>query len=269
MLSDKEFRQLLHYFDRPWSGYRKIRKGVKKRIRRHMDETDCRAIDAYIDHLQMEPEEKAVCEQHLLVTISRFFRDARLWAFLQEYLLPELIRRFDGPCRIWSVGCANGEEPYSLSIIWCSVSESSMVEILATDTRMDCLNRAQKGLYSRSSLKEVPDDIRSEYFLSVRSGRNFSVRKDKIIPIQWQRHNLFDPPPKGTFHLIFLRNNLLTYHQGIQLRTAFEKIMSVLYPGGYLVVGSHETLPPSSVKLIRNEQCPWVYKKEKIQPSIS
>jgi chemotaxis methyl-accepting protein methylase len=62
--------------------------------------------------------------------------------------------------------------------------------------------------------------------------------------------------------MIFLRNNLLTYHQGPDLLHAFSRIVSVLLPGGYLAVGSHEKLPGQASELIRDAHCPWVYRKK-------
>lgn len=260
MLSDEEFRSLLQYLNRPWAGYRKVRKGVKKRLRRHMEQVGCRNIEEYLQHLQIHPEEKRACEQCLLVSISRFFRDRHFWQALKERLFPRIIRDFDPPLRIWSAGCACGEEPYSITILWDLMEASPTLELLATDTQSVCLSRAQEGIFGLSSLKEVPDDVKSAYFSSRKGGRQFRVEKDILPAIQWQQHNLLTPPPPGPFHMIFLRNNLLTYHQGIQLRTAFDRIISELAPGGYLAVGSHEKLPATSHCLIRDPHCPWVYK---------
>lgn len=262
MLSDNEFRQLLEALNRPWAGYRKVRKGVKKRVRRHMERLGCNTVETYLQQLALSPEEKAICEENLLVTISRFFRDRRLWQVLNERLLPRLIQTFEAPIRIWCAGCACGEEPYSLAIVWSSIENSPTLELLATDTQSVCLDRAQKGVYGRSSLKEVRGELRDAYFISRRGGRSFQIKTNRLPPIQWQRHNLFDPPPHGPFQMIFLRNNLLTYHQGPLLRAVFDRIVRKLTPGGYLVAGSHEKLPSSTHSLIRDPDCPWVYRYE-------
>ncbi|MGD8846310.1 MAG: CheR family methyltransferase [Desulfobacteraceae bacterium] len=259
MFNDDEFRTLLGHLDRPWQGYRKVRKGVKKRLSRRMDEIGCRTIADYLEVLNRSPEEKDACEQCLLVTISRYFRDRQLWQTLKERLLPLLVQRFEPPIRIWCAGCACGEEAYSLAIVLDSMENSPIVELLATDTQNACLDRAGKGLYGHSSLKEVPVDLRAAYFVSMRGGRSFKIRKNRLPPIQWQQHNLLDPPPPGPFQMILMRNNLLTYHQGPLLRAAFDRITATLPPGGYLVVGSHEKLPASTSTFIRDPQCPWVY----------
>jgi chemotaxis methyl-accepting protein methylase len=104
MLSDTEFRQLLEHLDRPWAGFRKVRKGVKKRIRRHMAESGCSTIEQYLRILTRHPGAQTALEQCLRVTISRFFRDRQLWQAIGERILPDLVNWFSPPIRIWSAG---------------------------------------------------------------------------------------------------------------------------------------------------------------------
>ena len=262
MLGDNEFRYLLDHLDRPWTGYRKVRKGVKKRLRHHMQSLGCKSVEAYLRKLQELPDERQLCEHYLLVTISRFFRDRELWHDLKIRLLPCLFEIFSPPVRIWSAGCACGEEPYSLAMILKDLHDPPAVTLLATDIQSVCLDRARQGIYNRSSLKELPGQMRQAYFDSLPGGRGFRIRRDRLPPVRWQRRHLLDSPPAGLFHLIMLRNNLLTYYQGPRLGSAFDRILGVLAPGGYLVVGSHEKPPRSRFRLQRDERCPWVYRRE-------
>jgi chemotaxis protein methyltransferase CheR len=261
MLSDEAFGQLLTYYDRPWSGYRKVRKGVKKRIRRRMEEVGCPNVEAYLELITASPVEKRICERLLLVTISRFFRDRQLWHHLGESLLPHLIEAFNAPVCLWSAGCACGEEAYSLAILWAQLPAAPRLELLATDMQPECLNRAKAGIYPRSSLKALSGDLRERHFRVRKGGRQFCIQPKSLPPIQWQVHNLFEPPPPGSFHLILLRNNLLTYHRGARLATALERIAAVMVPDGYLIVGTHEHLPPLALNLRQDPHCPWVYKR--------
>jgi chemotaxis methyl-accepting protein methylase len=260
MLNDQDFRTLLQHYDRPWSGYRKVRKGVKKRLRRHMIQLGCATLDAYLQELTRRPDQNAVAEQCLRVTISRFFRDRNLWRFLRQELLPEIECGFKPPIRIWSAGCACGEEPYSVAMTWADLFQTRNLDMLATDAQATCLEHAKAGIYGTSSLKEVPSDRLSVYFEPHRGGRQWRIHQSKLPRIQWKRHHLFDPPPGGSFHIIFLRNSLLTYHQGPRLQAALSAILSALIPGGYFIVGSHESVPPCFSNLVRNADCPWVYR---------
>ena len=261
MLSDNEFRTLLDHLDRPWSGYRKVRKGVKKRLRRHMQALGCATIEGYIARLAHDHRARAVCEAGLRVTISRFFRDRQLWQRLADEILPDLVRRFSSPIRIWSAGCACGEEPYSLAMAWNEIAPAAKLHLLASDADDTCLARAHAGIYTPSSLKEVPDRLRKAYFESKKGGRQFHIRIRRLPPIVWRTHDLLDPPPEAApFHLILLRNNLLTYYRGAQRDAAFARMLARLATGGYLVVGAHERLPASAAGFAKDVGCPWVYR---------
>jgi chemotaxis protein methyltransferase CheR len=267
MLSDTEFRQVLDHLNRPWAGYRKVRKGVKKRVRRHMADLGCSTLELYLLALARQSGARAACEQCLRVTISRFFRDPQLWQTLRERILPGLVDHFPAPLRIWSAGCACGEEPYSLAMVWEELNRPTQLDLLATDIGGTCLARARAGVYSPSSLKRMPDGLKKRYFDSRKAGRQFVIRSHGLPPIRWRQHDLLDPPPEGgPFHLILLRNNLLTYYQGSDLRAAFMRILSALVPGGYLVTGAHEHLTVSDTRLARDDRCPWIYRLGKSAP---
>jgi chemotaxis protein methyltransferase CheR len=263
MLSDGEFHRLLEYLDRPWAGFRKVRKGVKKRVRRHMQSLGCATIEEYIGRLQQDHFLRSVCEAHLLVTISRFFRDRALWDHLHARILPELMDRFPGDLKAWSAGCASGEEPYTLALLWKDLTadlfSSQNLHILATDADPACLQRAQSGCYSPASLKEVPQHCKTRWFLRKPGSRQWQVDPALKDLITWQHHQLLGPPPPGQYQIILLRNNLLTYYQGQRLNTALTGILAALPAGGILILGSHERLPSSNLPLRRDPNCPWVY----------
>jgi chemotaxis protein methyltransferase CheR len=179
MLEDHEFSRLLNHFDRSWSGYRKVRQGVKKRLRRHMEELGCGGLAQYLALIDQRPDVEAECLRHLAVTISRFMRDRGLWSCLQDRCLPELARRFPQGVRAWSAGCANGEEPYSLALAWQLLADKVDIPpmtILATDLRPDCLSRARQGRYTRGSLKELAPELRERFFVRLHDGRQYEVR---------------------------------------------------------------------------------------------
>lgn len=265
MLTDEDFRSILDHFDRPWGGYRKVRKGVKKRIRRHMDALAVTSVSDYLRILAQNRQEREICRECLLVTISRFFRDRKLWLHLRERLLPELIDRFPAGIRAWSVGCACGEEVYSLALIWEILQTTVPLEILATDAKADNLERARTGVFERSSLREVSEEIRDRYFFACSTGRFYGIRPHLKDHISWRRHDLFSPPPdEGPFHLLLVRNSLLTYHRGEAMEAAFFRIVSTMAPQGCLIVGSHEHPPSTDVSLVPDPHCPWVYRLSSI-----
>lgn len=262
MLSDDDFRTLLAHFDLPWAGYRKVRKGVKKRIWRQMQEAGCGDIHSYLVLVEQRQDVRARCRHCLLVTISRFFRDRRLWDYLHAHLLPELKKLFPAGLNAWSAGCAGGEEPYSLAMVWAeAVGGARFLRIIATDANPESLKRARLGIYDEGSLKEVPEELRQSYFLPMRH-RRWAIKPHLRKGIAWELHNILDEPPgrSGPFHLVFLRNNLLTYYQGEALHAALDRITKTIAPDGLLIVGSHERLPEVTRPFVRDEGCPWVYR---------
>lgn len=263
MLSDEAFRQLLHHLDRPWAGFRKVRKGVKKRVRRHMQSLGCTGIDPYLACLARDPAARQACESCLVVTISRFYRDRRLWEHLQTTVLPLLIHRFPNGLTAWSAGCAGGEEPYSLAMLWEEMAAAGQprpaLHLLATDAAASGLERAAAGRYPASSLKEMPEPLKNRWFHKAPGGRQWRIDARLHDRIHWRLHQLLDPPPRGPFHLIFLRNNLLTYYRGAPMEAALGRILSTLAPGGALILGAHERMPGAARPMRRDEGCPWTW----------
>ena len=170
---------------------------------------------------------------------------------------------FPDGLRFWSAGCANGEEPYTLAMVWKRLVRNlhavPPMKIVATDISSTCLRRAEQGIFGRSSLKEVPlDDLRHSFF-KLSGGRQWQIQGDLKASITWRQHQLLDRPLPGFFHLILLRNNLLTYYQGDRMRLALEQIVNRLVPGGGLVIGSHEWLPSLPLPLNRDACNPQIY----------
>ena len=263
MLSDDDFRLLLYHLDRPWAGFRKVRKGVKKKVRRHMAALECSTIQDYLQNIVRDPEARAECERRLAVTISRFFRDRLLWNALSERILPSLARRFPDGLNVWSAGCAGGEEPYTLAMVWKTLSaglaSSPAMQIHATDADAQCLRRARGGLYPNSSLREVPKVFIDRWFRQVHGTRQWQIDKRLQAAVCLKSHDLLCEPLPGIFHLILLRNNLLTYYQGNKMENAFAGIAAALADKGILIVGSHEHPPPSNRHLRRDASCRWIY----------
>jgi chemotaxis methyl-accepting protein methylase len=125
-MDDHQFRKLLDWFGYSWAGYRKVRKGVKKRIARHMQELQCPAMDAYLELLASDGDALEQCRLRMTVSISRFFRDRQLWQGLQDRILPELLGAPRDFLRVWSAGCACGEEPYRNNLL--TYYQSRLVE---------------------------------------------------------------------------------------------------------------------------------------------
>jgi chemotaxis methyl-accepting protein methylase len=263
-MEDTQFRQLLDRFGYSWAGYYRVRKGVKKRLARRMHEIRCRNIEEYIEAIEEKREERIQFERLMTVAISRFFRDRKLWQIMQGRLLPLLIKNTSHVIKVWSAGCASGEEIYSFKIILEDSRKSypniSDLYILATDMIPEYLERAKAAVYPRSSMREVPEVIRSTYFETIARGR-YVLRSWVRDGIVWQVHNLLSNSPGNAFDLIFLRNSLLTYYVDEFKIPAITRVVDSLASGGFLIIGSHESMPINVVDLKPWEESTFIFRK--------
>jgi chemotaxis methyl-accepting protein methylase len=241
-----------------------VRKGVKKRIRRHMRENGCGTVQAYIGSLEENKDVRRQCDRLMMVSISRFFRDRWLWERLEAILLPDLFTVFADGISVWSAGCACGEEAYSLAILYDRLQRKDdhppTLSILATDADPACLSRSKAGIYPKSSLKEVPEEIRSAYFSPRKGGKQYEVKNNLRSRVVFRQGDLLaDPISSEEFHIILLRNNLLTYYQEQVKVPALRSIVNCLAKNGLLIIGSHEEMPPGMDVL--KMRFPSIYEK--------
>jgi len=269
-MDDQQFRRILDFLGLSWNGYRKVRKGVKKRISRHMLQVGFRGVDELLLVMGTDGELRKQVENLMTVSISRFFRDRGLWQALEKHISSEIIEKKYEKVNVWSAGCACGEEAYSLKILWDTLREDFErlpdLELRATDMNPLYLDKARAGVYPASSLKELPADIRSQCFHPVK-GNHFAVTDSLKEGILWKVQNfLFDDPPQTEFQIIFLRNNLLTYYKEELREPAFGKILDTLKPGGFLIIGSHEKIPAECQALVPFPPHPNIFQKPPVFP---
>jgi chemotaxis protein methyltransferase CheR len=265
LMDDQQFLQLLNRFGLSWEGYRKVRRGVKKRIVRHMQQLGCRGVEEYLSALEQNPELRRQAECLLTVSISRFFRDLNLWQTLERQVLPAVIVQGSETVKVWSAGCARGEEAYSFRIVWERLRERferlPEPELWATDIHPAVLEMARAGIYPVSSLKQVPEPWRVAYFTAVNQS-TYAVKDFLKQGIVWKVHDLLsDDPPQRGFHIIFLRNNLLTYYQRALQSAALDRVLQCLAPGGFLITGAHEKVDCEFLRLLPFSHDPHVFQK--------
>lgn len=258
-MDDRQFSRLLNFLNYSWKGYRKVRKGVKKRVSRHMAELGCRDMDAYLERLAEDPGIRAECKRRMTVSISRFFRDLRLWEILGNRLLPELTGQGRGSVRVWFAGCAGGEEVYSFRMLWAEFTagcpDPPDLYLIATDVVPDYLERAKQGVYPKGALRDTDARRREKGFLQVKK-EQYRVAPSLKEKIDWRVQDLLtDNPPAQELDIVFLRNNLLTYYHEALVEEPLERIIDTLRPGGFLVIGAKEEMPQTGLnRLIRYDR---------------
>jgi len=253
-----EFLQwALPRLERRWAGYRKVQSLVCKRIGRRLRALGLADLDAYRGWLESHPAEWRELDALLGIPVSRFYRDRGVFESIERDLLPTLARAAREAQRTtldcWSAGCASGEEPYTLAILWRLRMQSAFpglaLRIVATDRDAGLLERAHIGCYAASSLKELPADLRDSAF-ELRNGR--SCVRPEYRAVSFLRQDLRAAMPDGPFDLALVRNVVATYYAPAVQRAIMSRVASRLRPGGALVLGIHETLPEDLAGL-----APW------------
>ena len=223
------------------------RRGVKRKIERRIVEVGLSHFDEYLLRVQKDPEEQGQLSRTLTVTISRFFRDREVFDLLENSIIPTIIKnkKEKDEFKIWSIGCANGEEPYSLSMLWKEKFERIWSQInfsiLATDINGTLLKRAREGRYKKSSLKEVPEEILRRFF-KIENGF-YVLDRSSLGIVEFKKHDIIHEEPFSGMDMIFCRNLAFTYFSKECQMDVLKKIARSLNKRGYLVIGKDESVP--------------------------
>jgi chemotaxis protein methyltransferase CheR len=253
----KEFlRTTLPHLGLRWRRFRG--KSIRRRIIGRLQELDLQSWSQYGSHIIENEEERDYLTGLLTVTISRFWRNAQLFEALEKSWLPRLLERLPAgePLQIWSSGCASGEEPYSLLILWQEsfANTGHDLSLQASDVDKRCLQRALRGRYPASSFREMPRHLREKYCTN--EGGTFCVPVDFPKRIVWVEHNLISDPPLTGNHLILCRNLAYTYFTDSLQEKITARFHRAVLPGGLLVLGRKDHLPEGSDGLFRRLQHP-------------
>jgi chemotaxis protein methyltransferase CheR len=236
----------LPHLGRSWRGYRKVRRLVCRRLARRLRELGLADPDAYRSYLADRSGEWANLDALCAIPVSRFYRDRGVFEALERTVLPALAEAAPPRTALdaWSAGCASGEEPYSLAILWRVRLQPRFpqlgLRIVATDLDEQVLARARTGRYAASSLKELPEDLRAAGLEPADGG--WRVR-DGFRRVEFLQQDLRKVLPAGPFDLVLCRNAVLTYYAPPTQLAVMRRIADRLRPGGGLVIGIHESLP--------------------------
>jgi chemotaxis protein methyltransferase CheR len=250
-----------------WAGYRKVRGQVQKRLYKRLQFLGLADPAAYRDYLRQHPGEWRVLDALCRITISRFYRDQGIYALLATQIMPDLAEQAkpyrQAQLRIWSAGCASGEEPYSVAILWGLQLRQRFPDtellILATDTDRHLLGRGRKACYPYSSLKDLPPAWLETAFAETADG--YCLQRTFKQPVLFVEHDVRTPVPATSLHLILCRNLVYTYYERNLQQEITARLHAALRPGGILVLGSHETLPSGVAGFTPLSHGRWIYKK--------
>lgn len=235
-----------------WKGFKKPRGQVLKRIRGRIQELELSGgYSEYKQYLENNPGEWELLDRFCGVTVSKFFRDRKLWDFIRDNLLKEYIRTGNpDSVSIWSAGCCNGEEPYSITIIADQLSEKTdlevKTEILATDRNEKVLSRGLNGIYPESALQELTEEEREKYFQTEKETEQYKISEKLIHHIEFEQRDIRRSFPRRQFDFVFCRSLVFTYYSLKHQQRFLSRLKSHLKKKGFLIIGGHEEIPATN-----------------------
>ena len=251
-----------------WPGFRKVHRQVCKRLKRRMSDLDIVDLAAYRARLEADHAEWRALDECCHITISRFFREKHIFEVLRTCVLPEIAaraRREGRPARIWSAGCASGEESFTLKILWDLEVTGSYpggvpLSIIATDADAAMLARAQKACFAASSLRELPLPLIEQAF--DRTDPLYCVKPQYRKGIGFLHQDLRAEARAGPFDLILCRYAVFTYFAPLLQKQVLLRLLELLLPDGYLAIGGDERLPCDCATIVPLARAPQIFEKK-------
>lgn len=226
---------------------------VERRLNGRLSALGMRERDweGYQRRLRSNPEELARLAQSLSINVTEFFRDESLWERLREDIFPRALRAKGDALRIWSCGCATGEEPYTIAISLLEAvrrvvgSIRTRSTLIATDLSGAAVGRAKAGVYPEAAVAKVPAALRERYFVPAESSPGqVSVRPILRESVEFRVHDALLHAAPQRLDFIFCRN--MTIYLGRPAKEALlKRFHAALAPAGLLILGKCEMVPPA------------------------
>ena len=232
-----------------------------RRIERRLGLLGIERLGEYVKRLQRDVGEVAALRKDLLIGVTEFFRDREAWKTLDSRVLRPLIaaKKTGDPIRAWVAGAGTGEEAYTLAMLVAArlrrLRKLCPVQIFGTDTNQDSLNYARAGRYPTGIAGQVGAEYLKRYFQELKGDHHYQVAPALRESVIFGDHDLLADPPFSRLDLITCRNLLIYLEPDIQRRLLL-LFHFALRPGGYLFMGSAETVGVHE-KLYRSVDRKW------------
>ena len=220
-----------------------------RRLYNLVERAGCVTFREYGKQLERDPAELQVLLDRITINVSELFRNADKWKELQEQILPSLLRSRPS-LKLWSAGCSNGAEPYSLMILLDLLKPNQPHTIHATDLDQNILKRAREGRFTQNEIALIDAEKSEPYFSPVNSP-SLTFRYDasplyEIKPrfrerVQFRCQNLLADEFESDYDLILCRN-VVIYFTDEAKEHLYKRFFEALAPGGYLFVGGTERI---------------------------
>ncbi|HET9599533.1 MAG TPA: CheR family methyltransferase, partial [Anaeromyxobacteraceae bacterium] len=219
---------------------------LRRRIERRMGDRKCRTMHEYEELLDGSPEEYDALISGMFIKVTSFFRDPEAWDALRRTVLPELVKSKEpgSELRVWSVGCATGEETYSAAILLAEAvgnrADAPQVKVFGTDVDEGAIAVARRGIYSQGQLQEVSKERLQRFFVPVPEG--WAIRNEVRRSVVFGVNNLVSDAPISRLDLLICRNVFIYLDASLQKRV-LSRFHYALRPEGVLFLGKSELIP--------------------------
>ncbi|WP_047545528.1 CheR family methyltransferase [Psychroserpens sp. Hel_I_66] len=218
---------------------------IMRRINHRITSLQLGTMVEYYELIKANPRELDNLFDSVLIGVTEFFRDLEAFDYLRKQLFKILKDKEPGDSiRIWSVGCATGEEPYSIAILLYELLGAKVnqyhIQIFASDIDERAINFGRKGIYNKDLLANVPKEITAKYF-EKKDELHFEVKKEIKQHLLFTRHDITTDPPFVKLDLVVCRNLLIYFNNNLQKQT-FQIFHYSLRSNGILFLGKSESV---------------------------
>jgi chemotaxis protein methyltransferase CheR len=215
---------------------------IHRRVHMIMQRWEITNYDKYFETIEKDDKKLREFLDYLTINVSEFFRNDTQWWKVRDTILPELIKlKGSKKLKLWSCGCATGEEPYSLAIMSIVVGLDPHVPVLAVDIDDGAIAIAQRGQYLKRQLINVPSEYLSKFFATSDNGGTYEVSREVKNRVTFRKMNMIEDKFADAFDLILCRNVVIYFTQETKTHL-YQKFTNALTPGGYFLVGSTEQI---------------------------
>jgi two-component system, chemotaxis family, CheB/CheR fusion protein len=242
-----DLEALLEYIRRnrgfDFSGYK--RTSLSRRIRKRMQIVGLEDYKDYFDYLEVHPDEFIDLFNTILINVTTFFRDPQAWDYIASEIIPAIIhtKHISKPIRVWSAGCASGEETYTVAMLLAEAlgmeQYCARVKVFATDLDAEALNHSRHATYNIKDIKDIKSDLLDKYFERING--HYTVQKELRRCVIFGRHDLVQDAPISKIDLLICRNTLMYFNTETQAHI-LDRFHFALNNGGFLFLGKAEML---------------------------
>jgi chemotaxis protein methyltransferase CheR len=211
---------------------------MERRLQTIMRRAGVPDLIAYAKLLAATPARVKEFQDFLTINVSEWLRNPDKFEELQKVILPDLLKK-SPRLRIWSAGCSNGSEPYSVAMLLDELDPHGKHQVIATDLDEEILKTARAGVYQEKDIKNVSPARRARYL--IQQGDQFVVKPELKAKITFERQNLLSDPFPQEIDLILCRNVVIYFTEEAK-DELYRKFHRSLRPGGILFVGGTESL---------------------------